>query len=371
MTTTAQVEKLTEQVLDELSTTEYACSSLKTLSGGSANFIYKGTLIKPLSDGTKEIAVKHGEEFIASFPQYKIPLSRCQAETDCLKAMAGLPPTKGTFAVHTPKLHYFNPKTSTQVQELLPQALSLKDYALKNFASPDPSRKPLSIELGRSLGAWLHQFHEWAKLPEQAGFREIAKLNDAMRRIKHTSNYATALATVDNYPSVLADAKETLQKSMEAAEKELDGSDLQVTHGDFWTGNTLLPDQPLQQEAGSQTSVFVVDWEVFQFSLAPLDLGQMIAELYELWLYKRIEEGKWIIEGFTAGYGPVNDEFAFRTARHVGTHLLSWGTRVAGWGSPEQVQQVAVVGKDLVVRAWERDRAWFEAGDLACLFASR
>lgn len=97
----------------------------------------------------------------------------------------------------------------------------------------------------------------------------------------------------------------------------------------------------------------------------------MIAELYELWLFKRIEEGKWIIEGFTAGYGPVDDDFAFRTARHVGTHLLSWGTRVAGWGTAEQVQQVAVVGKDLVVRAWEKDRAWFEAGDLACLFASR
>lgn len=77
MTTTAQVEKLTEQVLDELSTTEYACSSLKTLSGGSANFIYKGTLIKPLEDGAKEVAVKHGEEFIASFPDFKIPLSRC------------------------------------------------------------------------------------------------------------------------------------------------------------------------------------------------------------------------------------------------------------------------------------------------------
>lgn len=150
--------------------------------------------------------------------------------------MAGLPPTKGRFAVHTPKLYHFNPKTSTQIQEYLPQALSLKDYALKNFASPDPSRKPLCVELGRSLGAWLHQFHDWAKLPEQSGFREIAKLNDAMRGIKHTSNYSTALATVDNYPSALADAKETLQKSMEAAEEELNRSDLQVTHGDFWTG---------------------------------------------------------------------------------------------------------------------------------------
>ena len=77
MATTIQAAKVSEEVLQELSSTEFACSSLKPLSGGTANFIFKGTLTNPLSDGTKELAVKHGEGFIASMPDFQIPTTRC------------------------------------------------------------------------------------------------------------------------------------------------------------------------------------------------------------------------------------------------------------------------------------------------------
>ena len=130
--------------------------------------------------------------------------------------------------------------------------------------------------------------------------------------------------------------------------------------------SALLPDRSLEQ--GGQTPVFIVDWEMCQLGLPALDLGQMIAEMYELSLFKGIDEGKWLIEGFAAGYGYVDDAFAFRVALHVGTHLIAWGTRVDGWGSEAQVRQVVGVAKELVLRAWHKDRAWFEAGDLACLF---
>ncbi len=129
----------------------------------------------------------------------------------------------------------------------------------------------------------------------------------------------------------------------------------------------LVPDR-LLQEGGGQTPVFVVDWEVCQLGLPALDLGQMIAEMYELSLFKGMDEGKWLIEGFAAGYGYVDDAFAFRAALHVGTHLVTWGTEVGGWGSREQVLEVLKVGCAIVMHAWDKDRAWFEAGDLACLF---
>ena len=117
--------------------------------------------------------------------------------------------------------------------------------------------------------------------------------------------------------------------------------------------------------------VFVVDWEVCQFNLPSFDVGQMIAELYELSLFKGIDEGKWLIEGFTAGYGRMNEDFAFRAALGIGTHLIAWGPKAPGWGSEEQVKQVVGVGKDIVLNAWRHDRAWFESGDLACLFGSK
>ena len=73
----SQATKLSEEVLRELSSTDYACSSLKPLSGGTANFIFKATLTTPLPDGAKEVAVKHGEDYVASNPEFPIPTTRC------------------------------------------------------------------------------------------------------------------------------------------------------------------------------------------------------------------------------------------------------------------------------------------------------
>ena len=132
------------------------------------------------------------------------------------------------------------------------------------------------------------------------------------------------------------------------------------------SNSSLLKDQPPRE--GLRPDIFIVDWEMAQYGVRPVDLAQMTAELYELWFFKRIEEGKWLIEGFVKGYGDIDDEFRFRAAINVGIHLVIWGSRVPGWGTPEQVQEAVGKGKEIIVRAWHKDRAWFEAGDLACLF---
>ncbi|KAK3301603.1 kinase-like domain-containing protein [Chaetomium strumarium] len=377
-----QSAKVSEEILQDLSGTEYACSSLEPLSGGTANFLFKGILTRRLPDGTQEVAVKHGKAFVASMPDFQLSTARCRAEVECLKAFEELlvppplPPPQPTatdqtspFTVRAPRLHHFSATTNTQVQEYLPNALSLKDYALKHFsASAAPaaaaSRKPLCLELGRSLGGWLRDFHQRAS----SLLRDVVSANEPMQQLKHYVNYGTLVDTVANFPSILGDAKETFEKIREVTAQELQGPDLGVIHGDFWTGNALLSDEPLTE--GAKTTVFIVDWEMCQLGVAPVDLGQMIAELYELSLFKGTDEGKWLIEGFAAGYGHVDDQFAFRTALHVGTHLVAWGSRVPGWGSEMQVQQVVGLGKEVILHAWHQDRAWFEAGDLACLFAS-
>ena len=130
--------------------------------------------------------------------------------------------------------------------------------------------------------------------------------------------------------------------------------------------SVLLPNSPVRE--GSDIPVFVVDWELAQPGVPNLDLGQMIAELYELWLYRSIDAGLWMIQGLVETYGASDEDFAFRTAIQVGVHLISFGTSVQGWGTPEQVEAVARTGRDLVVNGWEKRRAWFEGGDLECLF---
>lgn len=128
----------------------------------------------------------------------------------------------------------------------------------------------------------------------------------------------------------------------------------------------LLPKEPLTN--GIDKEVFIVDWELVHVGRRALDLAQMIAELYETKLFKNIDAGVWVIEGFLSGYGTLGDDTGLRTAIHVGVHLVCWGSRVPGWGTPKQVEEVVKVGRDLIVHGWERDRTWFEGHNLGCLF---
>lgn len=114
--------------------------------------------------------------------------------------------------------------------------------------------------------------------------------------------------------------------------------------------------------------MFVIDWECTQLGHPCVDFGQMIAEMYALWLYKSMTAGLWMMKGFVKGYGPRSEEFAFRTAIQTGAHLLCITTTFPGWGTQKQVEFVAGIGRDIIVHAWQKDRSWFEGGDLACLF---
>lgn len=100
-----------------------------------------------------------------------------------------------------------------------------------------PVLKEQCLGIGRGLGSWLRRFHIWAALPEQSGLRKTAADNYQLQRIKHSTYYEWALAMVDRYPGVLAEARSVFEEIKAMADEELaDDSKLQVVHGDFWTG---------------------------------------------------------------------------------------------------------------------------------------
>ncbi|KAI1421421.1 kinase-like domain-containing protein [Xylaria sp. FL1777] len=370
-------EEIKSKVLADLEQTPYAASSLQELSGGTANFIYNASLKKPLADGTKDVLVKHSEAYIANSPAFKLTLSRSRIEEESLRALsefpiegkAALPGDTAKFTVRTPKFYHFDEQNNTQVQEILLHGKDLKTYALSTYAADTPeAARPQCLQLGRALGKWLCAFHSWSAT--QAGLRKTVAANAELQQLKHFINYSWLLDRVGQFPAVLGEAKEVFEKVKAMAAQELkDDSQLQPIHGDFWTGNILLPGSPIE-EGSSDVPVFVIDWEMSQIGVRNLDLGQMVAELYELKLYKNITAGLWMIQGFTEGYGEVSDDFAFRTAIQVGAHLVSFGTSVQGWGTPEQVEMVARTGRDIIVHAWQKDREWFQGSELACLFQS-
>ncbi|KAF4441509.1 cytoplasmic trna 2-thiolation protein 2 [Fusarium austroafricanum] len=367
-------QKIRSKVEQVLKDTPFAVSALRKLSGGTANFMYHTILDKTPAEEKypNGVIIKQGEGYVALHPAFKIPTSRCAIEYESLVHLAGLHPTETTFCtISTPETYFFNPETNTQVQEYLPEALSLKDYALKYYVAPTPSTlKEQCNQIGHGLGAWLRAFHGWSQEPKQAALRETFAGNKDMQGLKNMINYQQLLQMVDRQPEILGDARDVLQGVSDLAAGELaDESALYPIHGDFWTGNILLPDIPMVN--GSHTPVRIVDWEMVQLGVRPLDLGQVIAELWLLKLYKDIDAGEWLIRAFADGYDSVDDDFAYRTIIHVGVHLICFGSQTPGWGDAEQQKDVVRAGREVIVKAWSKDRKYFDEHVFGSLFRPR
>ncbi len=71
------------QIMQELSQTPYACSSLTVMHGGTANFLFRGVLASPLPNGTKTIVLKHSKEFISANRNFQLDISRCVRSPFC------------------------------------------------------------------------------------------------------------------------------------------------------------------------------------------------------------------------------------------------------------------------------------------------
>lgn len=161
-------------------------------------------------------------------------------ESQALSILANLPPSDTTnnewCTVRTPKMYFFSPKTNTQVQEYLPSGIDLKTYALKYFEPhTSPAKRGQCLGLGRGLGQWLKQFHEWAATSEE--FRVNAEGNEKLQRLKHSTYYDYLIQMVAKFPAILGEARRVFEEVKTMSEKELgDGERLQAVHGDFWTG---------------------------------------------------------------------------------------------------------------------------------------
>ena len=67
------MDEVHDEIKEELSQTEFACSSLSRLSGGTANFVYRGKLA---STG-ESIVIKHAKDYLASNKSFNLDITRC------------------------------------------------------------------------------------------------------------------------------------------------------------------------------------------------------------------------------------------------------------------------------------------------------
>lgn len=142
--------------------------------------------------------------------------------------------------------------------------------------------------------------------------------------------------------------------------------------GPNWRNISVL--LPETQQPGEETRLYIVDWEFAQFGHRAYDIGQMIGDLYERKHFKEVDGAIWAIDAFIKGYGGLSDEMAFRIAIHAGVHLITWVVRGPplhmrpAWATRERTIGIVALGMTFVLKAWEKDRAWFECSILAGLF---
>jgi hypothetical protein len=92
-------------------------------------------------------------------------------------------------------------------------------------------------------------------------------------------------------------------------------------------------------------------------------------------VYNKIDIGIPVMEGIIEGYGELSEEMAFRVVIHVGVHLIGYYNRRPQRGpwvaSPEAVIAGLTIGRDFILRGWEKDRNFFEGSVLASLFTAK
>ncbi|ERS95553.1 hypothetical protein HMPREF1624_08069 [Sporothrix schenckii ATCC 58251] len=405
--TDEEKDVLQQALLARLAPTPFACTGpLTALTSGTTNFVFRGVLAHPTADGAPSIVIKHATDYAAANKDFPLDVTRSRFEETMLNALNDLPREwerlktssdglAAPFEAKAPRLLWFDRATNTQVLEDFPAAVDLKSMLLATVNPGTETRHALaqdaqlSRSIGVALGAWLRSFHAWTseRGAARSTLRRAMAANEPMRRLKRQITYDALVRVVAQFPDALGDRLPILEAVQAAAAAEFDKTppaegddddeDWGIIHGDFWSGNILLPDEGHLKPHAPGQPLFVVDWEFAQYGRRAYDIGQLLGDLVERDHFRGAKASRDVLTGFVSGYFGEADEKtkrrrAFRIAIHAGVQLIGCFIRRAPTGplpgTPEQVQQAIQLGTDFVVKAWMKDRDWFQNSVLAPLF---
>ncbi|RBR19598.1 hypothetical protein FVER53590_10932 [Fusarium verticillioides] len=373
-----------QDLLQQLENTAFACSSLIRLSGGSANYVYRGTLMHAMPTrgddrDMESVIVKYSLGHVPGNAKFKLDLSRCSVENTVLEYLNQS--SLVTMKIKVPAMHFLalNAHRGIAIQQDFRHSTDIASIVRSTELSGLWTQSQ-AFYTSQEVGNWLRHFHEWASEPEQAGFRSKVGCNGPMQRLKHKVTYGAFTNVLKNFHDIREKNFGVLERVKERAELELhdlisgkDGPDRGMIHGDCWMGNVLLSNSSLAQiGSDAATDIIFIDWELCQFGHRAYDLGHMIGDLYEAYHFHNSNIALAMIRGFIEGYGEIDDEIAFRTAIHTGMQLLGWYNRRAPSdavkGTREQISNAAKISTNFIVNGWERQKQWFQSTPLATLF---
>ncbi|KAF9128071.1 hypothetical protein BG015_004402 [Linnemannia schmuckeri] len=350
--------------------------AVKKLSGGNANYVYRGTIAKPRADlfgGRSTVVIKHAADHSASQRQMALYIDRMVFEQTVLGIVADASDNKNnnnkedenieTANVKVPRVLYWDHENNIVIQE----DAGMKSTHLKEFISShaQPPSPRLAKEIGSSLGEFIARLHLY-------GFRHRSELYP----IKMANTEALSLSRLilyDQFPKAaskyMEDQPQFDRDVIDLASKwggdRLMNEPETLAHGDFWPGNFLVDSAAAEGNEITIKCMYIVDWEMSRYAPAAMDLGQFIAEAFSLNKYRHPCEELMtsFLEAYCKIYGDRLTTMDLKTAViHCGGHLMSW-TPYTGWfkedeGHDAKTKEVTLIGAEFIKRAWNEDWTW-------------
>lgn len=350
--------------------------AVKKLSGGNANYVYRGTIAEPSADlfgGRSTVVIKHAAGHSASQRQMALYTDRMVFEQTVLGIVADASDNKNnnskedehieTANVKVPRVLYWDHENNVVIQE----DAGMTSTHLKGFISSldQPPSPRLAKEIGSSLGEFIARLHLY-------GFRHRSELYP--NKMANTEALSLSrLILYDQFPKAaskyMQDQPQFDRDVIDLASKwggdRLMNEPETLAHGDFWPGNFLVDSATGEGNEIAIKSIYIVDWEMSRYGPAAMDLGQFIAEAFSLNKYRHPCEELMtsFLEAYCKIYGDRLTTTDLKTAViHCGAHLMSW-TPYTGWFKEDddhdaKSKEITLIGAEFVKHAWIEDWAW-------------
>ncbi|KAH7032030.1 kinase-like domain-containing protein [Linnemannia elongata] len=350
--------------------------AVKKLSGGNANYVYRGTIAEPSADlfgGRSTVVIKHAAGHSASQRQMALYTDRMVFEQTVLGIVADASDNKNnnskedehieTANVKVPRVLYWDHENNVVIQE----DAGITSTHLKGFISSlaQPPSPRLAKEIGSSLGEFIARLHLY-------GFRHRSELYP--NKMANTEALSLSrLILYDQFPKAaskyMEDQPQFDRDVIDLASKwggdRLMNEPETLAHGDFWPGNFLVDSATGEGNEITIKSIYIVDWEMSRYGPAAMDLGQFIAEAFSLNKYRHPCEELMtsFLEAYCKIYGDRLTTTDLKTAViHCGAHLMSW-TPYTGWFKEDddhdaKSKEITLIGAEFVKHAWIEDWAW-------------
>jgi thiamine kinase-like enzyme len=297
--------------------------SIRPLSGGTANYVYR----VEFTEGSTAI-LKHAAPFLASNQTFAFDPARMGFEATILKALSSI---KGLSTSDTHAVQLLEYDSNEKL-------LCIEDGGERTLKEAYKDRTLSMTDIGRRLATWIAKLHctneHSLSLGEPTQSTTNSPMNNAIavQIYRYSYNNLHIALTKYGYNTEIAYRVNEDFGSLLASDDEC------ICHGDFWPGNVLV--QGKRQEASSNPSenfsnLTIVDWEMSRRGTSATDVGQFAAEAFLLDTFhgdrglRRHFLNAYALarEGYTDDK-PLDKEWIRRMAVHWAVHIGFWPTQV-------------------------------------------